>query len=339
MMNVLALFRHACRFFLGLAIFVLAVPMASAVITGNPSKFIVLDNTDTGFSTTGTWATVTSGDASLVGPTYGYNTRTHLGAATETAVAIWSMGSFPSATGSYGFDVFIPATVGVINNAANYRLQQDNGCNGTWSNVGSFAVFDQNTIVNEGQFRRIGTMTLNFGVCYRVVLSTQSTDTTHLLYADAVRVERLFESKATIPDMPFVVTGFAAATTNITSTSNAAPLIVTSVTFACPANGNVLLTGSGESTAQSTNPSTAFIGLAYSIATNSTATDNANVVQSSALAVFNGDANRDFLNVQTVKSCTAGVSNTYRLTAYRTTPDTGPASFIWNGRLTAQFFP
>ena len=54
------------------------------------------------------------------------------------------------------------------------------------------------------------------------------------------------------------------------------------------------------------------------------------MVQSSALAVFNGDANRDFLNVQRVISCTAGLSTTtYRLTAYRTTPDTNPGSFVW----------
>ena len=83
----------------------------------------------------------------------------------------------------------------------------------------------------------------------------------------------------------------------------------------------------------------AFIGLAYSIARDSFATDNSNVVQSSALAVFNGDANRDFLNVQRVDNCTPGLTNTYRLTAYRTTADTGTASFVWNGRLVAVTLP
>jgi hypothetical protein len=83
---------------------------------------------------------------------------------------------------------------------------------------------------------------------------------------------------------------------------------------------------------------TNFNGLAYSISKNSTATDNANVVQSSALATFNGDANRDFLNVSRVDSCTAGESITYRLTAYRSQAATGPTSFIWNGRLIGQYF-
>jgi hypothetical protein len=101
----------------------------------------------------------------------------------------------------------------------------------------------------------------------------------------------------------------------------------------------VLLGGSGESTAGSTNAGTAFIGLAYSIARDSLATDNGNVVQSSALAVFNGDTNRDFLNVQRVDSCTPGLTYTYRLTAYRTTPDTSATSFVWNGRLTAISLP
>ena len=97
--------------------------------------------------------------------------------------------------------------------------------------------------------------------------------------------------------------------------------------------------GSGESTALSNSAGTAFIGLAYSIARDSFATDNSNVVQSSALAVFNGDANRDFLNLQRVDSCTPGLTATYRLTAYRTTPDTGAGSFVWNGRLAAIALP
>ena len=73
-----------------------------------------------------------------------------------------------------------------------------------------------------------------------------------------------------------------------------------------PASGIVVVTGSGESTAKSNFAGNAFIGLAYSIARDSNATDNGNVAQSSALAVFNGDANRDFLNVQRVDACTPG---------------------------------
>jgi hypothetical protein len=99
-----------------------------------------------------------------------------------------------------------------------------------------------------------------------------------------------------------------------------------------------MVTGSGESTAQSNFAGTAFIGLAYSISRNNTASDASNVVQSSALAVFNGDANRDFLSVSRVDSCTANESITYRLTVYRSQAAAGPASFVWNGRLIGQYF-
>ena len=134
---------------------------------------------------------------------------------------------------------------------------------------------------------------------------------------------------------------FAAGTTFIGSASNTAPTVVTTLPVLCPASGMVAVTGSGESAAKSTFAGNAFIGLAYSISRNSTATDNTNVVQSSALAVFNGDANRDFLNVQRIDSCTPGQTNTYRLTAYATTPQTGIASqsFVFNGRLTASTVP
>ena len=131
-------------------------------------------------------------------------------------------------------------------------------------------------------------------------------------------------------------TAFASGATFVTSASNATPTPIASLTALCPASGVLVVTGSGESAAVSNAAGNAFIGLAYSIARNSTATDNGNVVQSSALAVFNGDANRDFLNVERVDSCTPGASHTYTLTAYATTPQTSTAgSFVWNGRLTA----
>jgi Kelch motif/Galactose oxidase, central domain len=133
--------------------------------------------------------------------------------------------------------------------------------------------------------------------------------------------------------------GIAAGTSSIGSAANATPTIITTLPITCPATGSVLVSGSGESTALSSYAGTAFIGLAYSIARDSVGTDNSNVVQSSALAVFSGDANRDFLNVQRVDSCSPGVISTYRLTAYRTTPDTSAASFVWNGRLTATTLP
>ena len=125
--------------------------------------------------------------------------------------------------------------------------------------------------------------------------------------------------------------GFAPGLTFVTSASNAAPTAITSLAVTCPASGLLVVTGSGESAAKSNFAGDAFIGLAYSIARDSTATDNTNVVQSSALAVFNGDANRDFLNVQRVDACTPGANHTYTLTAYATTPQTSIASgsFVW----------
>jgi serine protease len=133
----------------------------------------------------------------------------------------------------------------------------------------------------------------------------------------------------------------APGTTYVTSATNAVPTIVTSLAVMCPASGVLAVSGSGESAAKSSSAGNAFIGLAYSIARNSAATDNGNVVQSSALAVFNGDVNRDFLNVQRVDSCTPGISYTYNLTAYATTAQTNiaNASFVFNGRLTAVIVP
>src|SRR5262249_256898 len=82
-------------------------------------------------------------------------------------------------------------------------------------------------------------------------------------------------------------TGFAAGTHPITSALNATPTIITTLPVTCPAAGALIISASGESTALSNFAGTAFIGLAYSIARDSVATDNSNVVQSSALAVFN----------------------------------------------------
>jgi subtilisin family serine protease len=133
----------------------------------------------------------------------------------------------------------------------------------------------------------------------------------------------------------------ASGTTYVASASNASPTVIASLATTCPASGKLLIDASGESSAKSTFAGNAFIGLAYSIARDSTATDNNNVVQSSALAVFNGDANRDFLNVQRVDTCTPTQGHTYNLTAYATTPQTGIASssFVFNGRLTSLEVP
>jgi hypothetical protein len=135
-------------------------------------------------------------------------------------------------------------------------------------------------------------------------------------------------------------TSIMAGTKFVTSASNPVPTIVTSLPVVCPANGTVFVAGSGESASVSNVAGTAFIGLAYSIARDSTLTDNANVVQSSSLSRFNGDANRDFLSVARRDTCTPGQTNTYHLTAYATTTETSlVSSFVWNGRLTALKLP
>ena len=120
--------------------------------------------------------------------------------------------------------------------------------------------------------------------------------------------------------------GFASGTSFVASAANATPTAITSLATICPASGLLVVTGSGESAAKSSFAGNAFIGLAYSIARDSTATDNTNVVQSSALAIFNGDANRDFLNVQRVDACTPGQSTPTTLTAYATTPQTASST-------------
>ncbi len=130
-------------------------------------------------------------------------------------------------------------------------------------------------------------------------------------------------------------TAIAPGDTLIGTASNAAPKIVTRMVVTCPAGGVVLVSGSGESTAVSTGAGAAFIGLAYSIARDSTATDNGNVIQSSALANFAGDSNSDILNLQRVDNCTPGQSYTYSLTVYGTTAATSAASYVSNGRLMA----
>jgi hypothetical protein len=189
----------------------------------------------------------------------------------------------------------------------------------------------------EGRWLQVGTQALITGTCYRLVL-TNANNAGAFILANAVRAERLFESSVTVSDMPRLATAFAPGTTFVASTSSAVPTIVTTLTVTCPQVGSVMVTGSGESTAQSNFAGTAFIGLAYSISRNNTASDASNVVQSSALAVFNGDANRDFLSVSRVDSCTANESITYRLTVYRSQAAAGSASFIWNGRLIGQYF-
>lgn len=319
---------------------VLFVTPAFAAV--DPGKTVIFDDLDPAFSLTpptGTWTNIFNGDPTIIGVLYGESAWYVAGAGTETATASWVLGAVATATGLYKFEAFVPDDTGATNTDTRYRLERNasSDCSGAWSLDGlPFTSVSQSSF--EGRWMLVGSRNLTSGTCYRLVLSNNSTDVSRI-YADAVQVTRLFESRATIPDMPFALSTSTPGTTPIASTTNASPSIVVTRSITCPANGNVLATGSGESTAQSNASGTSFIGLAYSISLDSLATDNTNVVQSSALAVFNGDANRDFLSVQRFDTCTAGTTYTYRLTAYRTTPTTGTASFIWNGRLTVQYFP
>jgi hypothetical protein len=328
--------------------------------SATPAKFVIFDDQDTTppYSSTGSWTYVPNPSTTLLNsPAYGWSAyyTTGLGntAVAPTATAIWTFNDIAIATGSYAIDIYMPAVILGINDAAPYSLQVSNKagsfiptCDGTqpWTDVTTFT-FDQNAVVNEGQFRRaLPSVTLTAGKCYRLVLRNNSAGTGRI-YADAVRVERLFESKATIPDMPFVTQMAATGVAYITSAVQATPTIVGSpLSVTCPASGYVLVTATGESFAKSTSASSAYMGLAYSISLNSTASDAAVLVQSSALGVYNGDANRDFLSVQRVDGCSAGQTLAYRLTGFATTGTTNvtgfaAGSFLYNGRLVAQYFP
>jgi hypothetical protein len=240
---------------------------------------------------------------------------------------------------------FIPDDATSTGTAVAYSVQSTSwglfsGCGTAWTDVSGFPVTVDHSS-REGNWAQIGTAQLAPSTCYRVIM-TNANNSAQRIAANAVRAERLFESALTVNDIPRVKSLITAGTTFITSNSNAVPTIVTTLTVQCPVlsnSGQVMVVGSGESAAVTNVAGNNFNGLAYSIAKNSTATDNANVVQSSSLAVFNGDANRDFLHVERVDTCAAGESITYRLTGYRSQAATGPSSFIWNGRLTAQYFP
>lgn len=315
---------------------------SSAFAFGTTARFVILTNQDSGFSTTGVWTSVgpppvsTSSNPTFYGEFY---LRVAGSGGAETATARWEFGVLAPSPGSYSFDAFIPDTLDNAGTAVIYRLESApfglfSGC-GTYTTVVTFAPVNADNF--EGRWLQVGTQALITGTCYRLVL-TNANNAGDFILANAVRAERLFESSVTVTDMPRLATAFAPGTTFVASTSTAVPTIVTTLTVTCPQVGSVMVTGSGESTAQSNFAGTAFIGLAYSISRNNTASDASNVVQSSALAVFNGDANRDFLSVSRVDSCTANESITYRLTVYRSQAAAGPASFVWNGRLIGQYF-
>jgi hypothetical protein len=329
------------KLFRWLAAFALIGVASSAFAFGTSARFVLLTNQDSQFSVTGTWANTFPPPSSGVNPTfYGEFFRSaNASGGAETATARWEFGVLAPSPGSYSFDVFWPDTFDFSGSAVVYRLES--APNSIFSGCGTYTTHTTFTGVNadifEGRWLQVGTATLTTGTCYRLVLSNAGNSGAVLL-ANAARAERLFESSATITDMPRVATAFAPATTTITSNTPGVPTIITTLTVTCPQIGNVLVTGTGESAAVTNVAGTNFNGLAYSISKNSAATDDANIVQSSALATFNGDANRDFLNVGRLDSCAAGETITYRLTAYRAQAATGPTSFMYNGRLVGQFF-
>lgn len=338
----------------------LAAASGSAFAFSMPAV-VVLDNEDDGSTVSGTTTSVAwlngTVNNNLVAPPVGETAR-RMASVTGTATAyvqydfITLYGGTPSLGGSHTLRAFVPND-DTAPNAVDAEYQ-------VWLAPATFALFTGwscgtyvleatysfSQAVHEGRWGIVGTFATSDGSkCVRVRVTNRAATTTAgtVIWADALELSRTYEVSANIVDSPRVANAFAAATNYIPSSSNATPTIIVTNSFTCPKVGRVVVTASGESAAQSGAAGTNFIGLAYSISKNSTATDNSNVVQSSALATFNGDANRDFLNLQRYDTCTAGEAITYRLTAYRTTAQTAgtasSGSFIWNPRLVVMYFP
>jgi hypothetical protein len=337
---------------------VFSVSGSGAFASGNSLKQLLLDNEDPGVTQSGTafsfvaWQNGTV-NSNLLGPPNGEGARKATGVAAETGYLQYDFqpkfGSTLTTGGTYNLSAYVPNdddnnATGVV-----YRVYSA-PYSFTSPNCGAYTLentynFDQQA--NEGRWGNVGNFTLGDGLkCIRVQVSNQATSTVGFVWADALNITRLFESRETIVDMPRASSSFAANTSYIASSSNGAPTVITTLSFTCPKSGVVTVTATGESAAVS-GVASGFIGLAYSISKNSTATDNANVVQSSSLATFVGDANRDFLVANRFDSCTAGESITYRLTAYKATAGTvgtgsggsGSGSFLWNARLVALYTP
>ena len=344
------------RFLASLAVLLFANLLMVSAASASGSKYVLTDDedgsptangggfTNGGFSNSVTFD-LTLSTPVLKGPPIGESARWVAAAAGGTATATWNLGLLASATpGAYSFEAYIPDDDTSNGQGLTYLLQKgsSNTCStATYTTATTWSGISQNN--RDGNWIRLGTYELDGLVCWRVVLSNASAVSTDRVWADAVRVQREYESAFTIPDMPNAESTLAAGTNFINSASNAAPTVLTSQVYTCPRNGVVTVSASGESAAVSTAGG-AFIGLAYSISKDSLATDNSNVVQSSALSTFAGDANRDFLFAQRVDACTAGQSVTYRLTGYATSAQTkisGGAgqSFMWNPRLTVQYTP
>jgi hypothetical protein len=338
------------RFLAGLSAIVVTGLLMANSASASGTKFLLVDDEDAAFTSTGLTSicyqntSATELNGAPIGECAKYVNAANGGVATGT----WDFGVVSTgAGGSYTIEAFVPDDFVGNADGLTYTVQQNSAalfCNGTWNSIGTFTGVSHQGVGIEGNWLVLGSITLpSTTSCFRVVLTNNSASSTSRIWFDAVRLQREFESKTTIPDMPVSASALVAGTTYVTSATNGSPTTLATLVFACPKSGTVIVSGSGESAAVG-NAGSAFIGLAYSISKDSTASDNSNVVQSSALSGFNGDANRDFLFVQRSDACTGGTNVTYRLTGYATTPQTkiagvGGNSFIWNARLTAQYTP
>lgn len=346
---------RAMRFFSTLMFLLFAGLLAATTAQANSNRIIVVDDSagasdgfSDGYSQTGFNTAIWSPNPTTIelnGPPIGELAHYVDSAPGGVATSTWTMGVIGTGHGAatYSFDAFIPDDVGGNASGLTYTVQTNGGtdCNsGTFTALTSFTAIAHN---REGVWLPLGSATITGLTCVRVVLTNASNSPAARVWADAIRMTRETESSGSIVDMPSTNTGFAAGTTYITSATIGTPTQLATMTFNCPRTGKVTVTATGESAAVG-NAGGAFIGLAYSITKDSTTTDTGNVVQSSALSTFNGDANRDFLVVQRSDTCAQSTTVTYRLMGYATTPATkigGVAgnSFIWNARLIGVYTP
>jgi hypothetical protein len=319
----------------------------SAHAFGVSNKFVLLDDNDASFAgswnqrcngANGTLPTVYSG--TYLGECARTTTQTG-GAATSTAT--YEFVSISRGAGSYSIDATIPDDSETTTaTAVKYRVAQAtyNISTGVCNAYGADTVFTVDQSGREGGYVSIGTVsTAGAGNCIRVIVDNSGGTAGSYMYADTIRVERLFENASTIPDMP--TTTFAAATGNVfvTAVQNAVvPTTLTSLSFTCPANGRLLVTGSGEATIVSGLAGTGFAGLYFSLVSGSATFDSTAAWQMSGKFDFNGEAARQMVNAQKVFNCSAGTSVEYRLVATRR-DNASTSSNVFNPTITAVFTP
>lgn len=323
----------------------------AAMAFGNTSKILIADNTDPTVaagsgpytSRTGTWTTsnfnnTDSSTSQLEGPPYGISAaRTTSVTGAATATFAWYTGQLIVGPGGpYTIEAYVPDDT-LSDTTVTYRIERGSSSDcstATWTQISSVA---RDQSAGEGTWMGLGVFTFDQNVCYRVTLDNVGTGTGATVWADAIRFQRAYEHKLTIPDMPNVFSANNAGAITITGTSGGTATDIRTLTVTCPANGKVLVNGSGESVAKSN--AVGYMGIAYSIAKDTAVADINTVIQSSAQSEYNGDENRDFLSIQRFDACTKGQSITYHLVGYLAQPQTTTASYIWNARLSAIFTP